>query len=151
MILHYSLDDKTLQHIALSIQNTGTPIENAHFSFEDAKKLGDEYGDLMVAPSLSDEQEKRMDEILFLATIHESVDFWVARAACDRGADIGLLSPQMLAHYEDQRAILRERIDLDEPLQPNAEIVLNQQIQKAREEAIHKIYSAVDKIDDGVE
>jgi hypothetical protein len=107
------------------------PLNNHTIPLEEAKKLGDEYGDLMVLPFLSDEQETRMDEILSLATRDSNVDFWVARAACDRGADIGLLSPEMLEHYENQRAALRERMELDIPPEPVAETILWQQVRAA--------------------
>ena len=109
-------------------------------SFEDAKKIGDEYGDLRILPALSDEQEARMDEILWLATHDSNVDFWVSRAACDRGADIGLLSPDMLEHYENQRSALRERIELDIPPDPIAETILREQVKATQQKALDKLF-----------
>jgi len=117
---------------------------NADLALEEAKKIGDEYGDLMVLPSLSDEQEARMDEILALATRDSNVDFWVSRAACDRGADIGLLSPEMLEYYENQRAALRERVELDSPPEPVAETILWQQVRATKDQGLDKIAKEIE-------
>lgn len=127
-------------------------LEVAAISLEAAKKLGDEYGQLMVLPNLTDEQEARLDEILVLATIHGNVDFWVARAACDRGAEVGLLSPEYLSYYEDQRAILREQVTLEAPSDSELEQTLSVQLEAAREEeeqAMKKIASEIDNRDIG--
>ena len=132
------------QDIILENHNLTPSTTNNSFSLEEAKTLGDEYGELMILPTLSQTQEDRIDEILHLATVHENVDFWVSRAACNRGAELGLLSPEALAHSEDQRPILREHIDFKTPLEPAAETILKKQVRKAREDAITKICVAAD-------
>jgi hypothetical protein len=119
------------------------PQEINSISLEDAKKLGDEYGDLMIASTLSEEEEARMDEILSLAIIHENVDFWVAQAACDRGAEVGLLSPEYLKLYEDQRTILREQLELDVPLEPVAEATLREQIRLHKTHITEEIFKGI--------
>jgi hypothetical protein len=93
-------------------------------SFEDARKLGQEYGELMIKKTLSAAEDARIDEILHLATVNDGVDFWVSHAACEYGAKIGLLSPEALESYEDQRAILRERIDTYQFTNPDEEAIL---------------------------
>ncbi len=114
-------------------------LDSSAISLEKAKKIGVEYGELMILSTLSQKQEDRMDEILLLATHDSNVDFWVSQAACDRGADIGLLSPEMLEHYENQRAALRERIELDIPLVPVAETLLRQQVRTMEKETLDKL------------
>lgn len=116
------------------ILDSATTKTTDTLSLEEAKTLGDEYGALMILPTLSDDQERRMDFILHLATIHENVDFWVSQAACNRGAEIGLLSPESLEYYENQRTILREQIDLDVPLEPVAHDILMKQVDQARQQ-----------------
>lgn len=114
-------------------------VANNTPSLEDAKKLGDEYGELMILPELTEAQEDRIEEILKMATIYGSVDFWISRAACERGYEVGLLSPAALHDYENQRAVLRERIDLDAPLASTVESDLLAQVRAARQQAIKKI------------
>lgn len=135
-------------HNTLEHQN----LEALSISLEAAKKLGDEYGRLMVTPNLTAEQEARIDEILLLATIHGNVDFWVARAACDRGAEAGLLSPEYLSYYEDQRAILREQVQLDTSADSEVELTLLAQVKAARaasDKAIEKLANEMDNLDKG--
>lgn len=131
------------------LHNYSSPQDESSvaLALDEAKKIGNEYGDLMVLPSLSDQQEARMDEILALATRDSNVDFWVSRAACDRGADIGLLSPDMLEYYENQRAALRERVELDSPPEPVAETLLWQQVRETKDQALDKIAKEIEGSD----
>lgn len=101
-------------------------------NFEDARQLGEEYGELMIKTTLTTQEDDRIDEILHLATLNDSVDFWVSHAACEYGAKIGLLSPEALKSYEDQRAILRERIDTYQFTNPDEEAILYNLLDKAR-------------------
>jgi hypothetical protein len=81
-------------------------------SKEDAQKFGHEYGRLMIKESLSEKEDARVDELLHIATIHENVDHYISEAIRDYGKLIGLLSPEALSYYEDQRSVLRERLGL---------------------------------------
>jgi hypothetical protein len=75
-----------------------------------AKALGVEYGKLMIAEPLSEEQEARMIEILDLAITHDEVDFWVAHFTCSQGMETGLLSKSAQTNFENQKAMLREHL-----------------------------------------
>jgi hypothetical protein len=78
---------------------------------EEANALGKECGELMITESLSETQEKRLDDILYLATINEIVDFWVSYEICSRGIKTGLLTASELHNYENQKAYLREHLE----------------------------------------
>ena len=119
----------TRKHIEEENHTLETTIS---ISLEDAQKLGQEYGELMIKESLSDEEDARIDHILHLATLSDSVEFWVSHAACEYGAKIGLLSPDALKSYEDQRAILRERIDTYQFSDPNDEAILYKLIRQSQ-------------------
>ncbi len=141
-IPHSVLDDKKLETVPDITNSLNNPKEGkpgTTISLEDAKKIGDEYGELMILPTLSEAQEDRIEAILVMATVHGNIDFWISRAAYHKGADIGLLSPAALHDYENQRAVLRERLDLDAPLASTVESNLLQQIRAARKKAIEKI------------
>lgn len=133
MMLHNTVENKKLEMTSISL--------------EAAKKLGDEYGQLMIASDLSCAQEARMDEILWLATVHRNVDFWVSLAACDRGADIGLLSPNYLSQYEDQRAVLREQMALETLPDSGIERALLAQVKAAKEKANQDIQRILDEME----
>jgi hypothetical protein len=83
----------------------------------EARKIGLEYGELMTAESLSDEQEERIAEILELAINHPDVDFWVSHTANSQAMEAGLLSETAKEEYEDQKAMLREHLG-EESLPP---------------------------------
>lgn len=81
-------------------------------SDKQARCLAHEYGQLLIKDSLSDTEDARIDELLHLATVHDNVDHYISEATLDYGRLIGLLSPEALSYYEDQRAVLRERLGL---------------------------------------
>ena len=119
MTSEYSLEHSALDNIS-------------SISFEEARALGEEYGALMTKKTLSDAEDVRIDEILHLATIDDNVDFWVSHAACEYGAKLGLLDPDAIKSYEDQRAILRERIDTFEFSDATDEAVLHRRVRRAQ-------------------
>jgi hypothetical protein len=76
----------------------------------EAKEIGLEYGELMAAESLSEEQEERIAEILELAITHTDVDFWVSHTANSQAMEAGLLSETAKEEYENQKVMLREHL-----------------------------------------
>jgi predicted nucleic acid-binding protein len=76
----------------------------------EAKEIGLEYGELMAAESLSEEQEERIAEILELAINHPDIDFWVSHTANSQAMEAGLLSETAKKEYENQKAMLREHL-----------------------------------------
>jgi hypothetical protein len=91
-------------------QNNDNNSDIAPITGPEAKALGVEYGELMIAESLSEAQAERMAEILDLAITHNEVDFWVAHFTCSVGMETGLLSQDDQDNFEDQKAMLREHL-----------------------------------------
>lgn len=90
----------------------GTSNGSPTISLARAIALGREYGDLMVVGTPTEADEQRMDEILELATIYDTVDFWVSYEGCIRGMEMELVSESAMQSYEDQKARLREYLGM---------------------------------------
>lgn len=71
-----------------------------------------EYYQLRVLPNLSDEQLDRIGEILDLATDNEGIDAWITEIDHALGHRIGLLSQDCRRLYENQRAVLKEHLEV---------------------------------------
>ncbi|NER07745.1 MAG: hypothetical protein F6K17_36875 [Okeania sp. SIO3C4] len=85
------------------------------------KKLINEYAILAFLPELNLEQEEKLGEILEEANQNQILAFWIAEVDYIFGESLGLLKPEDLNCYEDQKAVLREHffsdltyLDIDE-------------------------------------
>ncbi|MGD1716613.1 hypothetical protein [Dapis sp. BLCC M172] len=72
------------------------------------KQLINEYAMLSSLPELNLEQEEKLGEILEQASENEIMAFWISEVDYILGESLGLLKPEDLNYYEDQKAILRE-------------------------------------------
>ncbi|NEP80377.1 MAG: hypothetical protein F6K39_20730 [Okeania sp. SIO3B3] len=77
------------------------------------KKLINEYIKLASLPELNLEQEEKLGEILEQASQNEILSFWISEVDYILGESLGLLKPEDLNYYEDQKALLREHFFSD--------------------------------------
>ncbi|GGA54075.1 hypothetical protein [Okeania sp. KiyG1] len=73
------------------------------------KKLINEYVRLASLPELNLEQEEKLGEILEQASQNEILSFWISEVDYILGESLGLLKPEDLNYYEDQKALLKEQ------------------------------------------
>lgn len=110
-----------------------------------AKKIGIEYGDLMIAKDISEKQENRIIQILELALVNEEVDFWVSHLTSIRGMEAGLLTKTAQKEYDDQKALLREHLGNQNlpPIRGLAAQNITTRLQSQMgQESLEKIFSA---------
>ncbi|MDY7007696.1 MAG: hypothetical protein SWX82_28105 [Cyanobacteriota bacterium] len=74
------------------------------------KKLINKYAMLASLPELNLEQEEKLGEILEQASEDEIVAFWISEVDYILGKSSGLLKPEDLNYYEDQKAGIREHL-----------------------------------------
>ncbi|NET27616.1 hypothetical protein [Okeania sp. SIO1I7] len=74
------------------------------------KKLINEYAILASLAELNLEQEEKLCEILEQASQDEIVAFWISEVDYILGKSSGLLNPEDLNYYEDQKAGIREHL-----------------------------------------
>lgn len=112
-----------------------------------AKEIGIEYGDLIIADDISEEQEDRITQILELALVNQEVEFWVSLLTCVRGKDTGLLTKTAEREYDDQKALLREHLG-NPNLPPIRGLVSHDIAAKLQEQigqqSLEQIFSAVE-------
>ena len=82
---------------------------------QQAKGIGIEYGNLISADCPSEQEEARITEILELTLSNDEVEFWVSHITLIKGMDLGLLTESACKEYEDQKALLRERLGSELP------------------------------------
>lgn len=82
---------------------------------QDISVIVDEYVRLFSLRELSVTDQKRMAEILELATQNEELDFWISQKACEEGDKFGLKDKESRQSYDDQRALMAELIDTQNP------------------------------------
>ena len=90
--------------------------------FQDSQKniaIAQEFGSLISLKSLTDEQERRLNEILLLATQNEEVDFWISYTTYSKGKDLDYLTPESIIIYENQKSALREYCATEVAKNPN--------------------------------
>ncbi|NEO57499.1 MAG: hypothetical protein F6K54_33175 [Okeania sp. SIO3B5] len=90
--------------------------QTKHFSMAltpSLKKLINEYAILASLPELNLEQEEKLGEILEQANQNQILAFWIAEVDYILGESLGLLKPENLNYYEDQKAVLREHFSSD--------------------------------------
>ena len=122
-------------------------LASKDISGSQAKEIGLEYGDLIIADDITEEQEKRIVKILELALINEEVEFWVSHLTCIRGKETGLLTKTAEKRYEDQKALLREH--LGNPDLPPIRGLVHQDVadqlhHQMGQQSLEKIFSAAD-------
>lgn len=84
------------------------PLETITTDSNDEEQIAQEYAELFVLESLTEEQDKRMEEILTLAEQNETIDLLISQLTCRKGKQLHLLDSEKQSSYEDQRACLRE-------------------------------------------
>lgn len=93
-------------------------FEHAEMPHEQAiLNIADEYGRLFSSPYLSKKQQQRMDQILELAEKDEELDFLISKKTCEAGDNFELQNKENRKSYDDQRAILAEHINHQDPRQ----------------------------------
>lgn len=120
--------------------------EVALLTFERAREVGSEYGELMIAKALSTEEEERLNEILELATLDESLDFWISLETLNRGAELGLTTEDALCLYENQKAWLREYLGTPQMTEVQARQVIDSLESGLREQLIEVDRKEIRKI-----
>ena len=78
-------------------------------------EIVDEYAYLFSLPELSVIQQKKMADILEFATQNDELDFWISKRTCEEGGKLGLQDEDSQQSYNDQRALMSERIDTKKP------------------------------------
>lgn len=78
-------------------------------------EISSEYRSLFRLDSLNQEQRKRMETILEQATENEELDFWISQVESDEGANSDLLDKHSRNSYRNQRALMSEHIDIENP------------------------------------
>ena len=125
--------------------NNSSPIVG-----EMAKALGLEYRSLLSMPVLSDAQEERLTHILELALSHEEVNFWVSHLTCIQGMEDGLLSEHAKKEYEDQKALLRERLGQSglPPIRGRSALSIDKQLlEQIEDEKVAQLRAAIRNAD----
>ena len=73
-----------------------------------------EYYQLRVLPNLSEQQADRIGEIMELATTDQVIDFWLTEVDHALGHALNLLDESCRYSYQDQQALLREYLGIDD-------------------------------------
>lgn len=72
------------------------------------KKLINEYAMSAYLHELNPEQEEKLSEILEQASQNEILAFWISEVDYILGESLGLLKPEDLNYYEDQKPLFME-------------------------------------------
>jgi hypothetical protein len=78
-------------------------------------EIASEYRRLFCLESLTEEQQKRMQEILELAAVDEDLDFWISKIESEEGATSDLWGKQSRKSYLNQRALMSEHLNYEHP------------------------------------